>query len=196
MNVQGFAYNSSFANAIAVGNSGDALFSTNSGINWTSFSSGVTTTLNKVAFANDLAGVIVGNNGIILRTQDGGTTWMRDSVPGVTENLTGICWATDTIAYICGADGRVLKSNMDISSVNSPLVNPMNASAFPNPCSDELNIVLNLESSSSVQVQITDVAGRIVLMENEGENFVGKNVFHVNGISSLTTGMYFVRVIT
>lgn len=196
MDVQGFAYTANHTNAVSVGTYGDALFSTNSGMNWNSFSSGVSTTLRKVAFANDLAGVIVGDNGIILRTLDGGNTWMRDSVPGVTENLTGIWWASDTLAYICGANGRVLKSTVDISAVNAPSVNPMNVAVFPNPCAEELNIAVDLKNATNVQIEITDVAGRIVLSENEGENFAGKNIFHVQGISSLTTGMYFVRVIT
>lgn len=196
MNIQGFAYNSSFMNAVIVGNNGDALFSSNSGMNWTSFSSGVNTTLNKAAYANDLGGVIVGNNGVILRTEDGGTTWMRDNVSGVTQNFTGICWASDTLAYVCGSNGRILKSHYDISSVNSPLVNGITIAAFPNPFAEDLNIAIDLSKNSSIQISVLDLTGRIVLNENEGELNFGKQIIHLAGISSLVSGMYFVKVIS
>ena len=196
MNIHGFAYNASYANAIAVGNLGDALFSSNSGMNWSIFSSGVTSTLNKVAFTNNLAGVIVGENGVILRTEDGGTTWMRDSVWGVTENLKGICWASDTLAYVCGVNGIILKSQSDISSVRPIIKNNMDISAFPNPFIDVLAIRIELGKSSVVQINVLDVTGRILLTENKGICDEGKQIFHLNGIFSLSGGMYFVTVKT
>jgi hypothetical protein len=76
------------------------------------------------------------------------------------------------------------------------LVNPISAVAFPNPFADELNISINLNNTSYVEIEIMDVAGRIISDENEGENFSGKNIFHLEGISELNAGMYFVQVIT
>ena len=196
MNINGIGFSSNGTNAVSVGNQGDAVFTNDAGTNWNSLATGRTTTLNKISFANNLAGVIVGNNGLILRTENGGVTWMHDSVPGVTENLTGICWASDTLAFICGDNGRILKSNSDISSVISPLVNPIDALAFPNPFADELNVSVDLKNSSDVAIEIMDVTGKIVSNANEGEIFSGKNNFHINEISELNAGIYFVRVIT
>jgi photosystem II stability/assembly factor-like uncharacterized protein len=33
--------------------------------------------LNAIAFGKDGLGLAVGNRGLVLRTEDGGTTWMR-----------------------------------------------------------------------------------------------------------------------
>jgi photosystem II stability/assembly factor-like uncharacterized protein len=195
--------NTPFNYIMPVGNSGmmayGNLFVNVPVLNWTTNGSG--NDINGIASMN---GSIIecGSQGMIAHSTDA-VNWSFDYVPGVydsvinvTRNLTDVCYAGDTTAYICGANGRVLKSQHDITSVISIPQTVLHASAFPNPFSDELNIEVNLENSSSVQIEITDVAGRVIINENKGENFSGNNLFHVNGISSLTTGIYFVRVIT
>lgn len=47
MNIHGFAYSANYANAISVGNFGGGLFSSNSGMNWSIFSSGVTSKIGR-----------------------------------------------------------------------------------------------------------------------------------------------------
>ncbi|HET6992734.1 MAG TPA: YCF48-related protein, partial [Bacteroidia bacterium] len=92
-NCSGFAYAGSTADAFAVGNSGDMIHSSNGGVNWNAFPSNTSYNLNSVRFTNDLAGIVAGYYGVIRRTQDGGITWWDESMPYVTDNLTGISWA-------------------------------------------------------------------------------------------------------
>ncbi len=146
-------------------------------------------------FPGGTAGVITGEYGFIFRTADGGLTWSADSAVSPTVNLYNSSLKSG-VAYLCGTLGTILKSNIDISSVNSPVANPVSAAAFPNPFSDELNVVVDLKNPSSVELQVTDVTGRIVLDENEGNDFSGKNKFNVQGMSALTGGIYFVKVMT
>ncbi|HET6992745.1 MAG TPA: T9SS type A sorting domain-containing protein, partial [Bacteroidia bacterium] len=101
-----------------------------------------------------------------------------------------------TLAYICGWNGRILKSHNDISAVHTALPGGFEISAFPNPFADELNIVIDLQKNSPVKISVTDIAERIVLEENEGELNSGKQVIHPAGISSLVSGMYFLKVIS
>jgi photosystem II stability/assembly factor-like uncharacterized protein len=195
-NCNSFAYMGSTAEAYAVGNNGQMLHSTNGGLNWNAFSSGTIYTLHSVRFTNDLAGIVAGYDGTIHRTEDGGITWWNESMPYVHENLTGISWASDTLAYICGWNGRILKSRRDISAVHTVLPKGIELSAYPNPFADDLNIAIDLSQNSDVELSVMDVTGRIVLVENEGELNSGKHVLHPAGISSLVNGMYFVKVIS
>lgn len=195
-NCMGMAYAGSTANVFAVGNSGDMIHSLDGGLNWGAFSSNTSYNLNSVRFTNDLAGIVVGDHGIIYRTQDGGMSWWDESLTYVTENLTSVSWASDTLAYICGKNGRVLKSHSDISAVHTVLPANFEISAFPNPFTDELNVMINLDKTSNVQVSVMDLTGRILFVENEGEMNVGKQVIHLTGISTLESAMYFVKVIS
>ncbi len=193
-NCSGFASAGTSSNTFAVGNSGDLIHSSDGGLTWNALSSNTTSNLNSVRFTNNLAGIVCGDHGKILRTQDGGLSWYDETMSTVTENLTGVSWASDTLAYICGANGRILKSHIDISSVHSGVANTFEISAFPNPFAEELNIIVDLQKNSSVTIVIFDLSGRVVMEENEGEMNSGKHVVRTNGISSLVSGMYFVKV--
>ena len=56
---------------------------------WTATSSGVEADLNAVSFANRWVGWVVGEKGTVLRTDDGGRTWLRVSSPS-REDLLGV----------------------------------------------------------------------------------------------------------
>ena len=62
---------------------------------WTVISSGTTENLNNIKFLDDDTGIIVGDNGTILISNDGGETWSSMN-SGVDENL-------NTITFGCGS---------------------------------------------------------------------------------------------
>jgi photosystem II stability/assembly factor-like uncharacterized protein len=75
---------------------------------------GVKQTLLNIAFADDKLGWIVGWNGVILRTGDGGKSWV-EQVSGTRVNLYGLAVRKDgffsrtTQAWVVGAEGMVLR---------------------------------------------------------------------------------------
>lgn len=71
--------------------------------------SGTTENLNEVKFVSINIGYIVGNNGTMLKTTDGGNTWNPLSV-GSFENLTSVCFLDNEIGFVSGV-GFVLKTN-------------------------------------------------------------------------------------
>lgn len=66
-------------------------------------------TLNYVHFFNDQIGCIVGNNGTILRTTDGGNTWGLQTCE-TTMNLYSVRLVDNMNGYIIGWGGTILKT--------------------------------------------------------------------------------------
>jgi len=67
-------------------------------------------TYREIHFANEIAGWIVGDNGRILKTIDGGSSWQTQS-SGVTAKLWGISAVSQSIIWICGTNGTLIKTS-------------------------------------------------------------------------------------
>lgn len=75
----------------------------------TSLESGTSKNLNSVSFIDSEIGFVVGDSGTILKTTNGGTSWMSLS-SGSTSNLSSVCFITQDIGYVVGARGTILKT--------------------------------------------------------------------------------------
>lgn len=62
---------------VAVGERGTVMLSDDDGFTWRQVSAPVSVMLTGVQFANDQTGWIVGHSGVVLKTTDGGRTWIR-----------------------------------------------------------------------------------------------------------------------
>lgn len=69
---------------------------------WIEQNSGTTENLNKVKFVSADTGYIVGDNGTMLKTIDGGNTWNPLNI-GSSENLTSVCFLDNEIGFVSGA---------------------------------------------------------------------------------------------
>jgi len=76
---------------------------------WTLQNSGTTENLNDVYCISADTVVVVGNNGTILRTTNGGTDWLSINNPA-TENLHKVEFADTQTGYAIGDNGTVLKT--------------------------------------------------------------------------------------
>jgi photosystem II stability/assembly factor-like uncharacterized protein len=110
----------------ACGFNGKVIKSTNDGTSWTSLTTGISSDLNGLYFANKDTGIAVGKNGVIIRTLNGGTTW--SVVPTTfTTNLNRVV-IKDVNVYIAsdtaqGPQGVFYKSHnlgQTFSTVNIP----------------------------------------------------------------------------
>ncbi len=68
---------------------------------WHELEVGTTENLNKVYFVNDSAGFILGNNGLLLKTINGGNSWEILTLT-VQHNLTAISFANEEVGFING----------------------------------------------------------------------------------------------
>lgn len=66
--------------------------------------------LRGMAAINTLTAVAVGDNGVIVRTEDGGATAWKPVASNVTANLYGISFATSRRGWAVGAGNKILKT--------------------------------------------------------------------------------------
>jgi len=69
---------------------------------------------NAVDFTNDgQIGLVAGNGGTLVRTLDGGQTWVGQNVPLPLEDYTAVAIprvGSGNVAYACGTNGRILRT--------------------------------------------------------------------------------------
>ncbi|MEO5645128.1 MAG: T9SS type A sorting domain-containing protein [Bacteroidia bacterium] len=91
--------------------------------------------------------------------------------------------------------------NFKSVNVNSAVVgiaeeNQLSAfNCFPNPASEQLNIVAELTQANTVQAELTDLTGRIVLSEQYGEQGAGTFTRTLD-VANLPAGLYTLRVLS
>jgi photosystem II stability/assembly factor-like uncharacterized protein len=62
-------------------------------------------------FFNESSGFAVGEQGLLLRTTDGGQSWIRvEGLPAGDAGFTGIQFTDNANGYICGSSGTILKT--------------------------------------------------------------------------------------
>jgi len=98
--------------AVAVGEGGTVIRSTDCGLSWELLPSGTTDTLNSVAFSKTSVGTgtAVGEGeGTVLWTTDGGLTWGRVQLPGQT--LQSVSYGDGIFATAVGDNGSIFYSH-------------------------------------------------------------------------------------
>jgi photosystem II stability/assembly factor-like uncharacterized protein len=96
--------------AFAVGLNGVIFRSTNDQNNWTQLASGTTADLWGVSFADASNGVVVGNNGTVLFTSDGGSSWVQRGIPQVTTRFERTYMLNPSIATVGGFGARIYQT--------------------------------------------------------------------------------------
>ena len=98
--------------AFAVGTYGILSKSSNQGITWESIKTNIVdtyTNLNDVVFKDPSNGIIIGSDGIFLRTTDGGSVWKLSNI-NVSVNLNKFSFVDSKTGFICGDNGTLLKT--------------------------------------------------------------------------------------
>jgi len=78
---------------------------------WIQRDSGVSTDLNEVSFLDATSGMIVGNSGTILATDDGGESWeYREAPEGLDADIVALDYYSKIRAYAITDEGHIVKS--------------------------------------------------------------------------------------
>ncbi len=92
------------------GDSGKAYRSTNFGETWETLSlSSATTRFTALQFINDQIGFLVGSNGVILKTTNGGLTW-DSKTPASIENFNALSFRDGQVGFVVGNNGKVQRT--------------------------------------------------------------------------------------
>ncbi len=177
---------------------GGVSLTTNGGMNWTTQFQ--TYALNCVDFSGTNTGFAAGINGSIIKTTDGGTTWLPQS-SGVTSILRSIEFIDSLTGFACGDGGVILKTtNGGVTSIqqvsNSVPGEFILEQNYPNPFNPTTRIRFSVPDrtrSDNYEVSIFDEMGREVCKMFEGNLKAGTYELTWNA-DEYPSGIYFCRI--
>jgi len=152
-----------------------------------------------IVFQTQEIGWIVGSNGVILKTTDGGINWGRQLCPTV-QNLCSAFFISPMTGWVVGNYGTILKTTDGggITSVkydgNSELSTDYYLSQnYPNPFNPETNINYSIPENGFVNLKIYNVLGKEIITLVEEVQPRGSYEISFNG-SDLPSGIYFYKL--
>jgi photosystem II stability/assembly factor-like uncharacterized protein len=186
------------------GNSGFAagtefLKTTNGGTTWEIQNPGFNGWLASVHFTDSITGYAVGyaqdiERGAIIKTTDGGMTWIATWNPETRTHLNSVCFTKTGKGFIVGGEGIILK-NTSISGMESNQIknDDLRITNYPNPVSQSTTFSYTLKESGQVTIEIYDSFGKLVAEtfnanQKKGEQKVTWNT------ENLASGLYFYRI--
>jgi photosystem II stability/assembly factor-like uncharacterized protein len=189
-----------------VGNNVGTLFSSNdAGQTWAPYEDlfNAGTIFYHLAFFNSNEGIIVGNNGLTLRTDNGGLSWTQNYVIPQSSDLRSVAFSDINNAIAIGqnstqiytTDGGITwtqtfkRNNPDASSKNISKVIKINQN-YPNPFNPSTVISYSIPSNASVTLKVYDMLGKEVKTLVNGYQSSGSYNFRFDG-SNLSSGIYF-----
>lgn len=104
----------------------DGVVLTWDGSSWTPQTTGATETIYDIQFLDDLNGWAVGRNRTILKTTDGGATWIACPTPPLdTTDLTSLCFTSLSDGWATGTWGTVLHTSTGGASWEASFLGPL-----------------------------------------------------------------------
>jgi photosystem II stability/assembly factor-like uncharacterized protein len=166
------------------GNYGILYKTLDGGVSWTSYTSGVTSSIIDIIFTDTLNGWFATNDGKIYHTNDAGISWGLEY--NGTTLLTDISFANNT-GYAVGHGGIILKYSLIATGIKNEN-KTSTVSISPNPADDKLHIYTDNSFSSNSTLSIYNTFGKIVLSTKLNGQTVDVD------ISSLDNGVYIISV--
>ena len=168
----------------------ELFYTTDGGANWVRVL--VQTGLQAIAFCDPRHGAIVGLGGLLLRTSDGGQTWLQDS-SDFTSDLYSVCMLDSTHAWAAGENGLVLGCGdwaLDVAAQQGrPYVRGRTVVVRPNPCRGRATVEFSEPLAQPIRVTVVDVTGRVLLVVPVR---AGTSSVEVD-LRQRSSGVYFVR---
>jgi hypothetical protein len=147
-------------------------------------------TLVNVFFLNENEGWIVGNQGLILHTTNGGTTWTVEANGLTNTLLTGVQFTSSTNGYVVGNNKTLLKYTQLTTGVEHELED-LKFEIFPNPAAGKFKVQSSKFKVEEAKLEIYDLNGRKLL---EKQIIAGTNNSEID-VSQLKSGVYFCRLL-
>lgn len=164
----------------------------------------LSTTLNDVVFFSSSEGIIVGENGLILRTGNGGISWSISPTSALSIDLFSVAFANANNGISVGENGTELyttdggvtwKETNPATNVNGskPRVDNIISKNFPNPFNPSTTISYQLPNDANVQINVFDITGKQVASLFDGSQRAGNHSVKFDA-SNLSSGVYFYRI--
>ena len=198
-----------FGKAWAVADNGKIYYTGNYGINWSPQFSGVTENLNDVVFRSEFDGIIVGANGVVRYTTNGGFTWLEDPYfSGLTnDDIISIAVRDENTAtaIVRGTNSDGVATTTLITVSSEPLsvdddgnILPSEYSLeqnFPNPFNPSTTIQFSIPEPSFVTLEIFNALGEKITTLVSKELNAGNHRYEWNP-ETQPGGIYFYKLST
>jgi photosystem II stability/assembly factor-like uncharacterized protein len=160
------------------------------GVNWT-LQTGDYDRVNSVYFPDSDIGYAVGggDNGLILKTNDGGTRWYKqDSL--ISYGLLSVYFPNNDTGYVVGYGGIILKTTNGglLVGINEKTLTIESLKIYPDPSSTTITIEMPTTPIKNTILTIYNINGQQLTERQITEQ---QTVVDVSGLSK---GIYFVRV--
>ncbi|PBQ31409.1 hypothetical protein CNR22_06410 [Sphingobacteriaceae bacterium] len=158
--------------------------STDNGASFNAITSVPSGTYGCIQFANALTGFVGGENGTLLKTTNGGTSWTNET-SNTTQAINAI-YTYNYSSYFVDNANKIFISQQPLTSLEK-IKNNEALSIYPNPATNEL--IVNYKTlNEKISLQILDVGGKLVF-ESE---LSGASSLDISGMEA---GIYFVKCI-
>lgn len=171
-------------------------FKSKKSITWDSLIFNSQVHLNELLFINQDTGFIVGDSGLIIRTFDGGVSWVKLN-SGVTEKLINLAVINTGEIFAYGENGVLLKTTNwggigdTLLSIKKHEHNNFSVTIIPNPFNEKVTVQFCSGIGSVASLQITDIHNRILFSKQMYP--LGDRIFEWNA-SSLAAGIYLLQI--
>lgn len=154
--------------------------------------SGITTPLNEIDFPSSSVGYISGEGGVVLKSTDGGESWLPQYT-GTQNGLRSLYLKSEDEGWIAGAGASILKTENGGGDVITPGVNEnqvekYDINLYPNPATHQTSIEFELQERSRIIISTYDLAGR--QLEIVADEYRHGNVKYNYNTSNLPKGVY------
>jgi len=154
-------------NLVSVGDNGKILVSQDMGENWQEATSGISNDLYCLNFADDLTGYSAGENGVMLKTIDGGFTW-------------------EVMNYTL----HKLESRSSVINGNVAANNFRLEQNYPNPFNPETKINFYSPVNGNTSLKVFDITGKEIVTLLNGFKSAGNHSVTFNA-NNFAAGIYF-----
>jgi photosystem II stability/assembly factor-like uncharacterized protein len=136
--------------------------SINGGQNWTHLQFGEA--LYGVDFPNSQTGFAVGLNGLALKTENGGVTWMAMN-SNTSSNLRDVSFVDINTGYAAGTNGTVIKTTsggvLNVQTISNIIPEKFELHQnYPNPFNPTTNIKFSLPNTKYTILKVFDITGK------------------------------------
>jgi hypothetical protein len=160
---------------------------------------GTTCNLNGVCFINADTGTVVGDEGTILFTTNGGVTW-RSQSSDTRMGLNGICSTEPDTWTTVGMSNTILRREAKANAIESRANDDNDGQElsalkqnYPNPFNPTTTIQFTIVNRQSTIVKVFDLLGREVTTLVDEVKSPGTYTVEFDG-SKLASGVYFYRL--
>jgi photosystem II stability/assembly factor-like uncharacterized protein len=147
-----------------------------------------TNALNSIYFTDVNSGYAVGNYGKIIKTIDGGVSWITQTSGTPLSNLYSVFFPSVDVGYVVGDSGIILKTtNGGLTGFYESGIESQLLKITPNPAKDKITILSTL-IKEDIQLSIFNVSGEKVMERQLTDNETQLDII------ALPRGVYFVKV--